>query len=297
MAKILITGGAGFIGYNLYMHLKDKHEVTLIDNFSTSTPKSGVIQINLAKPSKQLEELIKNTDIIYHFAGSVGVKKIDSEYHGSLVNSININNRVFPLAEKYQKKLIFASTSEVYGECHDAKESDTLQISSPEFSRGSYACAKLMSEFILKSYTFPNVICRFFNIVGKGQLPDYGMVLPNFIENAKNGKDIIIHDDGSQVRSFCDIRDAVVMLEMLLDNIHNDEIYNIGNSDNEMNMLTLAKIVISMLDSSSNIVFKPSSEVFSKQFFEIKNRTVCTEKFDKYFKAKINLSSIIRSMI
>ena len=295
--KILITGGAGFIGYNLYNHLKDKHDVTLVDNFSTSISKPNVINLDLSKKSKLLNELVQDCDVIYHLAGSVGVKKIDSEYHKSLVNSLNINNVLFPLCQKYNKKVIFASTSEVYGECKNAKESDTLKISSPEFGRGSYACAKLMSEFILKSFTFPSVICRFFNIVGKGQLPDYGMVLPNFIKKAKAGEDLIVHDNGEQVRSFCDISDAIIMLEMLLDDVHNGEIYNIGNSNNEMTMDRLATAVILLTSSDSKIMYKPSSEIFSKQFFEIKNRTVCTEKFDKFYTARISTHDIIKSMI
>ena len=294
--NILITGGAGFIGSNLCEHLKDKHDITLVDNFSTSTKKNA-IELDISKYSTELENLIKNTDIVYHFAGSVGVKKIDSEYHESLMNSININNVVFGLCEKYQKKLIFASTSEVYGECKEAHESDTLNISSPEFGRGSYACAKLMSEFILKSYTFPSTICRFFNIVGKGQLPDYDMVIPNFIKNAKLNSDIIIHNDGSQVRSFCDIRDAVVMLEILLDDTHNGEIYNIGNARNNISILGLANLIKGLSNSTSNIVHKNTSEVFSKQFFEINNRLVNTDKFNTFYKAKISIEKIIKDLL
>lgn len=295
--KILITGGAGFIGFNLYNHLKYKHTVTLVDNFSTSKPKEDVINLDISKYSEKLEELVKNTDVIYHLAGSVGVKKIDSEYHESLMNSININNTVFALCEKYNKKLVFASTSEVYGHCQNAKESDTLSISSPEFGRGSYSCAKLMSEFILKSYTFPNVIVRFFNVVGKGQLSDYGMVIPNFIEAAKSNSDIVVYDKGTQIRSFCDIRDVCIMLEELLYDIHNNEIYNIGNSNNKINILDLAKLVKKSTNSNSEIIFKDTKEVFSKQFFEIENRTVDTSKFDKFYKAKIPLEDIIKDCI
>jgi UDP-glucose 4-epimerase len=295
--NILITGGAGFIGQNLYNLLKEKHDVTLVDNFSTSNIVDNIVSLDLSKHTIQIEELIRNTDVIYHLAGSVGVKKIDSEYHESLMNSVNINNVIFPLVERYQKKLIFASTSEVYGECTDAKESDTCQISSPEFGRGSYSCAKLMSEFILKSYTFPSVICRFFNVVGKGQLADFGMVIPNFVKSAKANRRLIIHNDGAQVRSFCDISDAVIMLEMLLDDVHNGEIYNIGNSENEISMLDLACKIINMCDSNSEIFFRDTKEVFSKQFFEINKRTVCTDKFDEYYKAQQTLDEIIASVI
>jgi len=295
--NILITGGAGFIGSNLYNHLKYKHNVTRVDNFSTSRKDDTVIDLDISKYSSELESLIQNTDIIYHFAGSVGVKKIDSDYHGSLMSSININNVIFSLCEKYQKRLIFASTSEVYGECNSAKESDNLSISSPEFGRGSYACAKLMAEFILKSYTFPSTICRFFNIIGKGQLPDYGMVVPNFIKQAKENGDIMVYNDGSQRRSFCSINDAVIMLEMMICNIHIDEIYNIGNPDNTISILELAKLIKKLTNSNSNIVFKDTKEVFSKQFFEINNRLVNTDKFNRFYKATISIEEIIKDLV
>jgi UDP-glucose 4-epimerase len=298
--KILITGGAGFIGWNLYNKLKNNHIVTLIDNFSTSeisSEKRNVINLDISTYSQKLEELISDVDLVFHLAGSVGVKKIDSEYHSALMNSININNVVFPLCEKYQTKVIYASTSEVYGECENAKETDNLTIASPEFGRGSYSCAKLMSEFIIKSYTFPSTIVRFFNIVGKGQVSNYGMVIPNFIEKAKNNEDLTVHDDGTQVRSFCDIDDAVIMLELLMDSKHDDEIYNIGNPKNTINMCELAKKVINLTHSDSKIQYKDTKDIFSKEFFEIVYRTPCTDKIDKYYEAQKSLDDIIKDLI
>jgi len=295
--KVLITGGSGFIGYNLYNHLKNKHNITLVDNFYTSTQRDNVINLDISKYSAKLEELVKNIDVIYHFAGSVGVKKIDSEFHNSLMNTLDINDVLFRLCEKHNKKLIYASTSEVYGNCKDAKETDFCKISSPEFGRGSYSCAKLMSEFILKSYTFPSVICRFFGIVGRGQLPNYGMVLPNFIKNAKDNKDLIVYGDGQQSRCFCSIDDTVIMLELLLDDVHNGEIYNIGNSETNIKIIDLAKKVIQITNSKSKIVFKNTDKIFSKDFFEIYYRSPCTKKFDKYYKARYDIDSIIESVI
>ena len=298
--NVLITGGAGFIGWNLYNQLKDNHNVTLIDNFSTSKRTEftdNVIELDISTYSAELEKLIENNDVIYHLAGSVGVKKIDSDYHGALMNSININNVIFPLCEKYNTKTIFASTSEVYGECDNAKESDNLTIASPEFGRGSYSCAKLMSEFIIKSYSFPSVIVRFFNIVGKGQVPDYGMVIPNFIKKAKNNENLIIHDSGTQIRSYCDIDDAVIMLEMLLNDKHNDEIYNIGNEENVASVRTLANMIIKEARSKSMLEFKDTKKVFSDEFFEINHRTPCTAKFNKYYKAQKSLEDIIKGLI
>jgi len=295
--KVLITGGSGFIGYNLYNHLKNKHNVTIVDNFSTSVLREDTINLDISKYSTELEELVKCTDVIYHFAGSVGVKKIDSEFHDTLMNTLNINSTLFVLCSEYNKKVIYASTSEVYGNCKDAKETDFCKIASPDFGRGSYSCAKLMSEYLLKSYDFPSVICRFFGIVGKGQLPDYGMVLPNFIKNAKEGKDLLLYGDGQQSRCFCSIDDAIKMLELLLDDVHNGEIYNIGNSETDIKIIDLAKKVIQITQSTSEIVFKNPNEIFSKDFFEIDYRSPCTEKFDKYYKARYNIDDIIKSTI
>ena len=117
-------------------------------------------------------------------ASSVGVKHVDEHPKGSLRISFNINNNLFPLFEHYNSRVIFASSSEVYGDTEDAKETDTLKIGSPDTLRWGYACGKLMSEFLLKTYSFPSTIVRFFNVSGPGQLYNYGMVLPTFIKNA-----------------------------------------------------------------------------------------------------------------
>lgn len=296
--NILITGAAGFIGWNLYNQLKTQnHKIALIDNFSTSNNKQAVHNLDISVYSEELEALVKTADVIYHLAGSVGVKKIDSEYHKSLMNSININNILFELCEKHCTKVIFASTSEVYGECTNAKETDTLQISSPEFGRGSYSCAKLMSEFILKSYSFPSTIVRFFNVVGKGQIHNYGMVIPTFMKNAKESKPLIVHNKGTQVRSYCCISDAVIMLNMLLDEEHNNKIYNIGNTNNKTTVKELAELIIDLTNSKSKIIYKDTDQVFSKEFFEINERSVCTDKFNKFYKAEKPLHDIIKGLI
>jgi len=298
--NILITGGAGFIGKHLTRKfLNDK--VTTIDNFSTSQTNIALCSehynMDLSNPSEQnikdLHKILANTDLVYHMAGSVGVKYIDQNPSSTLHNSFQINNVLFPLFEKYQNKVVYASTSEVYGENENAKETDTLQIGSPDTARWSYACAKLMSEFLIKSYTFPSVIVRFFNVVGPGQLSNFGMVLPNFIKNIKEEKDLVVYGDGSQKRSFCHILDAVEMLSILgLNDIHNGEIYNIGNNINYISIEELAYKVLNTTNSNVNIIKKDYLEDFNEEA-EIYVKRPNTDKINKYYVAKKSLETII----
>jgi len=188
--KIVITGGTGFIGTHLAkMHKKLGDMVVVIDNLSTSTydekhPADTFVSFDLSSKSDmyKLDTVFKEADIVYHLAGSVGVKYVDNDPKDTLRNSFSINNNLFPLFEKYNSRVIFASTSEVYGDADQARESDTLKIGSPDTLRWGYACGKLMSEFLLKTYNFPSTIVRFFNVTGPGQKSDFGMVLPTFIE-------------------------------------------------------------------------------------------------------------------
>jgi len=297
--NILITGGQGFIGRNLTTRLQeDKHTITVIDNMSTSRTENNIdsdiimIQGDLGGDiATDVESAIKEADLIYHLAGSVGVKYIDENPSSTLRNSFGINNNLFPLFEKYQKKVVFASTSEVYGETNNAKETDTLKIGSPDTARWSYACAKLMSEFLLKSYSFPSVIVRFFNVVGPGQLPDYGMVLPNFIKNEKEQQPLVVYGDGEQTRTFCDIRDAVEMLTLLgLNDEHNNEIYNIGNDKNSISIKELA------LKISDDIEYRDYSVDFSSNFGEIYERKPCIDKIKAFYEPKYSVDDIIKSL-
>lgn len=303
--KILITGGTGFIGSNLTeMHLDKGDVVTVVDNFSTGRntirhPKCEIIRADLNKQSNMsvVEKLLCDVDIVYHMAGSVGVKYVDQDPRGTLRNSLDINNNLFPLYEKFNSRVIFASTSEVYGDTTEAKETDTLKIGSPDTMRWGYACAKLMSEFLLKSYSFPNTIVRFFNVTGRGQVGDFGMVLPTFIKQARENRDVVVFGDGKQYRTFCDIRDAIVMLNILSNDEHVDEIYNIGNTNNILTISQLAETVIRVLGSNSKIVYKSHQDTFSKHFGEIYKRKPNTDKMNRYYKPKHDIESIIKSML
>lgn len=303
--NIVITGGGGFIGSHLVeMHTGRRDHVTIIDNFSTGEKfiegyNRTVLPFDLSvqQDMSMIEDTLSSADLVYHMAGSVGVKYVDRDPRGTLRNSFNINNNMFPLFEKYNNRVMFASTSEVYGDTEEAKETDTLKIGSPDTLRWGYACAKLMSEFLLKTYTFPHTIVRFFNVTGKGQLSKYGMVLPTFVELAKQDEDIIVYGDGSQYRTFCDIRDAVKMLDILSGDEHVGEIYNIGNTENVLTISQLAKTVISVMNSKSKIVYRPHEDDFSEQFGEIYKRKPNTDKMNQYYIPIHGVPSIIKSMI
>lgn len=309
--RVLITGGAGFVGSSLAKELMyDGHEVFIIDNFSTGRDlnveginKAYVFDLDLTDPKETatLEAILNNIDVCYHFAASIGVKLVQEKPKETFLNSTKINDILFPLFEKYQTKVIFSSTSEVYGETKNkdgSRETDHLEIHPVQKPRGSYACSKLFSEFMIRSYTFPNVIVRFFNVVGPTQVPDYGHVLPRFIECAVNNMTIPVYGSGRQVRSFCDIRDAVQMLKLFLLDMdkHNGEIYNIGNDVNVCDIGDLAQTVVKVVGSNSFIEHIGFEEALGKNFEEIYVRYPNTDKIKQYYECKYTLTDIIKNI-
>ena len=303
--RVLITGGAGFIGSNLAGHLMSQGDkVFVIDNLSTSADRHDLfceefLQADLSTDQRadRVEFMVRMCDVVYHLAGSVGVKHVDNDPKHAIRNSFDINNRMFPLYEKHHSRVIFASTSEVYGDCATAKETDTLRIGPTDVLRWGYACGKLMSEFLLKSYTFPHTTVRFFNVTGRGQVDTHGMVLPTFVNRAKTGEDLVVYGTGTQSRTFCDIRDAVNMLELLATEQHVDETYNIGNSHNQITMYNLAVLVKNLVGSDSDVILRDYKQDFSDQHADIKTRCPNTDKMDQHYKAKYSVEDMIRSML
>lgn len=310
--KILITGGCGFIGSSLAKELlSDGHKVVLIDNLFTGRKENiedindlncelHLLDLTDSKNVKKLDKIISDIDICYHLAASIGVKLVQEKPKETFINSTKINDVLFPLFEKHKTKVIYSSTSEVYGETKNESgsvETDKLEIYPVQKPRGSYACSKLFSEFLIRSYNFPTVVVRFFNVVGPSQVPDYGHVLPKFIQAAKNNKDLEVYHDGTQVRSFCDIRDCIQMLKLLLNDEHNGEIYNIGSDKNVCNVATLAQTVINVSNSKSRIINIPFEEALGKQFEEIYIRFPNTHKISQYYKCKYSLTNIIENIL
>lgn len=295
--KYLLLGGAGFIGTHLAKRLiKDGHEVTIIDSLVTSKkPDFEVKFIQADIRNAVLDELIQETDVIYFLAGSVGVAHIDKHPKATLDNNLGLMQKLIPLFEHYKKPVIFSSTSEVYGEgpfCED----NNLSIGPPTKLRWAYACAKLMTEFSISACSFPYVIFRFFNVVGPGQLGDYGMVLPRFINAAKNNEDLVVYGTGQQVRSFCHVDDAVEYMRRLETTY--GEIFNLGAGE-PITILELAQRVIKLSNSTSKIKMVSYKEEFSNQHGDIIKRLPNLTKL-KYFSGYLpahDTDSIIKDML
>jgi len=313
--KILITGGAGFIGTHLTAEfLNNRHLVTAIDDLSTGDrgntanfdgdPNYNFYQANLAKPliSLDLEKMVEESDIVYHLASVVGVALVDKEPHRTIRDNMEMALKLFPLVEKYKKKLVFTSTSEVYGDLADSevfKEDQTLQIKPPTNLRWGYAATKLTQEFLLHSYNFDFVVARLFNVVGPLQKSEFGMVLPRFIDWAKKGEDIKIYGDGKQTRCFCHIDYcSKILYEMGLFHECDGQIVNIGTNE-EVTIEELAIKVKEITKSSSKIVKIPYADEFSNQHEDIIRRIPCTDKLIKLLgiAPKQSLEDIIKDML
>lgn len=298
--KFLILGGGGFIGSHFVEYLVNNRgeDVTVLDDFSTGVKNNlhNVLDIDLIvnNTTRNLNYLISKTDYVYHFAGSVGVKYINDNPKESVLNNLNLILNVCELAEKYNKPVLFTSTSEVYGNSENLpfSEENELCIGPSHEKRWSYSCAKLMGEFLLKSHNFPSVVIRPFNIVGERQVSNYGMVLPTFIKKAMIDDDIIINGDGKQIRCFCYVKDILEPLYRLLTEpeFHN-ETYNIGNRENAYSIKDIAEIVIEQLDSNSKIVYTDKIENNTDVYVRVPNIDKIKNKLN--WKPTTNIEDII----
>lgn len=293
--KILITGNNGFIGKALVQRLINDNDITGIDIGKCDNNDIGYINHDLTKLNCKVEAKIKECDIVIHLAGPVGVERIDYEHATYLADMLSINLNIFNLIKKYNKKVIFASTSEVYFNTKYANETDNLIIGSPVKSRWGYASGKLTSEFLCKSLCKNNIILRFFNVTGKGD--NKGVAHKMSTAVIKNN-DITLYGSGDQVRTLCDIRDAVEFIYNLIQNdIYDGDIYNVGNEKNTISMSSLAKCFIDLSSKNINIQYKQMEDVFSKNHADIEYRKPCCNKMEKIYKPQYSVEDIIKSML
>jgi len=288
----LITGGAGFIGSHLAEELLGRgEEVVVIDDLSTgnlnnikhlkSNPDFSC-HVGTILDKGLMKRLIKDCDMIYHLAAAVGVKYIIDNPLKSIETNTKGTEIVLSLASSMgRKKVMLASTSEVYGKDRPGKrvfkEGDDSMMGATTIPRWSYACTKALDEFLALAYHYekrlPVFIVRFFNTCGPRQTGRYGMVVPRFIKQALSGKPITIYSDGKQTRCFTDVRDAVKAVALLAKSKKAiGEVVNIGNPDNKVTINALANKVISVTSSRSVIKHIPYERAYEKGFEDMRHR-------------------------
>lgn len=286
--KILISGGAGFVGSHLAERLLNQnHDLVVIDDLSTgqyrniahlTTHPRFRLVVDTILNTKTLEELIQGCDFIYHLAAAVGVKLIVNDPVNTIETNIRGTEIMLHYANKWRKPLLFTSTSEVYGKnaSDTFSENDDMVFGATTHSRWSYACSKAIDEFLSISYFrkmgLPVIVVRLFNTVGPRQSPQYGMVLPNFVKQALEGKPITVFGDGSQTRTFTYVDDVVSALtELPKRHEAFGEVFNVGGSE-EISIMNLAKLVKEKTESSSTIVTIPYDEAYEPGFEDMKRR-------------------------
>ena len=298
MKKVIITGGAGFIGTSLVKALLDNdiEKILIIDDLSTgsksnldnllSNKKIEFIESRI-EDINNIDELFENYDFCYHLAAGVGVQYIMDNLSESLLTNILATHKVLEACQVNNLPVLLTSTSEVYGVAEDKVwTEETKSLIGPTTKlRWSYAASKMIDEFnalsLYEEGKISPIIVRLFNIIGPNQLSKYGMVVPRFIEAAVNDEDILIHGDGSQSRSFTWVDDVVTYLIKLAELKAYGEIFNIGQTE-EITIEELAKLIIEKSNSNSKIIFKSHEEVFGKSFEDPKRRTPGIDKIVEF---------------
>ena len=290
----LITGGAGFIGSHLAESLLERGDsVTVLDDLSTGSIHNIEhlkghpdfhYKIDSVKNKPLLAELVDGADQIFHLAAAVGVKLVVESPVRTIETNVRCTELVLAAACKKRKKVLLASTSEVYGKSTNIPfcEDGDLVIGPTTRGRWSYACSKALDEFLAIAYwrerRCPTVIARFFNTVGPRQTGRYGMVVPRFVSQALRNDPITVYGDGQQSRCFTHVIDTVNAAIALMDSEATvGEAYNIGN-DEEITILELAERIRERTGSDSQIQFIPYSEAFGDNFEDMPRRVPSLEK-------------------
>jgi UDP-glucose 4-epimerase len=296
--KILITGGAGFIGSHLADKLiSDGHEITVIDDLSTGRYSNVAhlegherfrLIIDTVLNTELMEDLVRETDRVFHMASAVGVKLIMDHPVQTIETIFRGTDVVLGLCSRYRKRVLIPSTSEVYGKGISVpfKEEDDLLTGATDKHRWAYACAKTLDEFLAlahwKETRLPVVVVRLFNTVGPRQTGQYGMVVPRFVRAALRGEPIEVYGDGTQSRCFGHVTDVVEGLTKLLDVPECfGQVINLGN-DQETSILQLADKAIALTKSSSKICFVPYSEAYGEGFEDMRRRVPSLAKAKKF---------------
>jgi UDP-glucose 4-epimerase len=314
--EYLITGGAGFIGSHLAERLLQRGDsVYVLDDLSTGSIRNIEhlrahrrfhYQIDSATNRSLVAEMVDRVDAVYHLAAAVGVRLVVENPVRTLETNLRTTEVVLEMANKKQKPVLLASTSEVYGKSEKIpfSEDDHLAIGASSLVRWGYACSKLMDEFLARAYwqeyRLPVVIVRYFNTVGPRQTGRYGMVLPNFVRQALANQPLTVYGDGRQTRCFAHVDDIVRGSIALMDSgeAARGEIVNLGNA-HEVSIAELAQRVIEQVGSDSTIVYVPYDQAYAPGFEDMRRRVPDLAKAKRLigYEPTLDLDGIIDSVL
>jgi UDP-glucose 4-epimerase len=315
VARHLITGGAGFIGSHLAEYLVERgEEVVIIDNLTTGDfrnvdhlveRRNFEAVIDDVRNESLTGDLIREADVVYHLAASVGVRLVIDRPTESIINNVLGTETVLRNASRYRKRVLITSTSEVYGKGVKPKfaENDDRVMGPTNKSRWGYASSKALDEFLALAYHLETrlsvVIMRLFNVVGPRQTGRYGMVIPNFVRQALRGDDLTVFGDGTQVRCFAHVLDVVPALATIaVDRAAVGQVYNLG-SDDPISIQQLAERVIELSNSPSSIRHVPYDDAYPEGFEDMDRRVPDLAKVRSQigYRPEHDLDDVIRDVI
>jgi UDP-glucose 4-epimerase len=313
--RVLITGGAGFIGSHLSdAYIERGDEVFIIDDLSTGSIDNIAhlkgnarfhYTIDSVHNQPAIAELIDQCDVVFHLAAAVGVKLIVESPVRTIETNVRGTEVVLKQANKKKKKVLVASTSEVYGLSSEVpfREDGNLVMGATTKGRWSYACSKAIDEFLALAYwrekKLPTVVVRLFNTVGPRQTGQYGMVIPTFVRQALAGRPITVYGDGEQTRCFGFVKDVVGALVKLMDTDEAvGQVFNIGSNE-EVSIGELAERVRELTGSKSEIVRVPYDEAYEEGFEDMPRRVPDISKIGALvgFRPTMTLDGILQSVI
>ena len=310
--NVLITGGAGFIGSHLCELLTARGDhVFVLDDLSTGRFENieHIPNLNCVIDSTSnrdiVRDLVRDVDVVYHLAATVGVQLVVEKPIQTIVNNIGGTEVLLEETCRYRRKLLITSTSEVYGKSTaDAfREDDDRVMGSTHLTRWSYAASKALDEFLAIAYwhekRHPTVITRLFNTVGPRQTGRYGMVIPRFVRQALLGEPLVVHGDGKQTRCFSYVGDVVPALVALMDSEKTaGQVYNVGGNTS-ISIEDLAKRVVERTGSSSEIHYLPYEQVYGTGYEDMRHRKPCLEKVNAAvgFEPKVDLDAMLDIII
>ena len=310
--RVFITGGAGFIGSHLCDALISKGDkVTILDNLSTGSQENiahlkGKIEVTQGdiRDKALVESLVANSELVLHMAAALGVDNILENPIESISTNFYGSEVVLNAAQNYDKRILIASTSEIYGKNtkQPLAETDDRLIGTPQKLRWTYSDAKALEEatahFLFLTKKLRVTTIRFFNTVGPRQTGKYGMVIPRFVRSAIENKPLKIFGDGSQTRVFCHVGDSVkAILSLSINDKTVGEVFNIGG-EGEISILDLAKYIIKQTNSKSQITFTNYEDAYSVGFEEMARRVPDISKLTKFtgWEPRLDLETIIEDV-